>query len=171
MFFRTVHLCSLVAVMVFGIPQPGWAQKTTAVDSVEFVASMPATATVATATIEKGKPKRFLVANATAVSVDSISPGDTCTIYFYLAANGVPFDNISIQATHAETTCDCANGGAFCIGCMASATATLDLDAAEAANPGMFKKQPIDVDLILGSNDACLGSNGNASVVVQMVKK
>jgi len=168
---NTRTLVALTLGMTVAMGTSGaWAQKTTATS--QFAGVLPASDTVlTTAMITKGKTKRLLVASATVVAIDTIPVGDDCSIFFHLEANGIDLDNISGQGTHAEITCDCAHAGAFCIGCTASATATLDLDAAELTNPGVFKNQPIAVDLVVNTNDACDGGNGTASLVVQMVKK
>lgn len=74
---------------------------------------------------------------------------------------------------HANTTCECT--GAGCNGCSLSAVAYLDLDTAEEANPGLFVKQPIHVELRISTSGtaACTGGSFSdaATPVVQMIKK
>ncbi len=158
-----------MAVGLSALPaSPAWAQKSTAVAT--FAGALPAiSTTVATASITKGKSKRFLIAHATVVATDQIANPGNCDIFYFMRANGVVMDNLSSEFTHAEMTCECSS--TLCIGCTVSATATLDLDAAEGANPGTFKKQAIDVDLVVDTNDDCVGGAGTATLVVQMVKK
>lgn len=148
---------------------PVWAQKNSATAS--FAAPFSGNDTI-TATIEKGKKKRLLVAHATAVIEDQIVSGTYCDLLLTLEANGVAMLT-GAGSQHAETGCDCPTVG--CPGCTASATAYLDLDAAEQANPGLFVKQPIDVQLTIQASGPGLCAGGGtldaATLVVQMIKK
>ena len=94
-----------------------------------------------------------------------------CDLVLTLTANGVAMLTAAGDE-HAEVTCDCPS--VSCVGCAANATAYLDLDAAEEANPGVFVKQLIDVELRLlaqGTGPCTGGSDDAATLVVQMIKK
>jgi hypothetical protein len=147
---------------------PAWAQKNSA--AATFSAPFTGDDTI-TASITKGKKKRLLIANATAVIEDEVLFDTSCDLLLRLTANGVRMLT-GAGAEHAEVTCDCPSGN--CAGCTANATAYLDLDGAEEVNPGLFVKQPIDVQLEIVANGsgACTGGvDDAATLVVQMVKK
>lgn len=117
--------------------------------------------------------KRLLLANASAAIQDGINAG-YCDLVLTRSADGVAMlAEIGGFPHHAKTTCECT--GSHCIGCSLSAVADLDLDAAEAANPGLFVKQPIQVQLRIraGGTAACTGGRYSdaATLVVQMIKK
>ena len=121
-----------------------------------------------TASIAKGKAKRILVAQARVLTEIFLAGLEICDMSYVLKANGVTMAGASAFATHARGTCQCESG---CTGCTLSSVAYLDLDAAEAANPGVFKNQPIDVTLELTIAGQCSGDAGAATLAVQMVKK
>jgi hypothetical protein len=152
------------------LASPAWAQKNSAAASFSapFTGSLPDTIT---ATIEKGKRKRLLVANATAVVGDGVGSSTYCDLSLKLTANGVSM-LAAANNRHAVVTCNCADVG--CLGCTANAAAYLDLDVAEAANPGLFIKQPINVQLqieAIGGAGCAGGADDAATLVVQMLKK
>ena len=163
---------TIAVAMTFGLlalaASPAWAQKNSAVAT--FSAPFTGNDTI-TASISKGKKKRLLLANATATIEDGIVIGDFCDLVLQLDANGVVMSTAVSFNNHTEVRCQCSSG---CIGCTATTTAYLDLDAAEEANPGVFLKQPIDVDLriVAGGTGTCAGgSDDAATLVVQMIKK
>lgn len=151
------------------VASPAWAQKNSAAAS--FSAPFTGDDTI-TASIDKGKKKRLLIADASAVIADSIAVGDYCDLLLTLTANGVVMFTTSVGDPQAKATCDCST--VVCLGCTLNATGYLDLDAAEAANPGLFVKQPIQVDLRVvtdGSGGCTGGFTDAATLVVQMIKK
>lgn len=159
---------ALVCLAVVGSGSPAHAQKNTAVANV--FATLPGEmAAVATASIAKGKAKRVLVANVTVTAVSTPDFYSYCDLTLLLQANGITMGNLPMLPFNATTTCDC--NPTECIGCTLSATTSLDLDAAETANPGTFKGQPIDVVLQVRSAGTCEERGGLATVVVQMLKK
>ncbi len=167
---RRPRIALALAVALFAMAgSPAWAQKNAAVAT--FNAPFSGDDTI-TATIEKGKKKRFLIANASAVIEDQLATGTYCDLLLSLQANGVDMLT-GAGSQHAEVGCDCPTVG--CPGCTASATVYLDLDAAEEANPGLFVKQPIDVQLTIQTSGPGLCAGGltsdAATLVVQMIKK
>jgi hypothetical protein len=164
----TMRYFLVTAVLIGLVVSPVWAQKTTGVAGFNQIVTDAAT-TLATATIEKGKPKRILVAQATLGSEEVISSGN-CDLFVELRANNVVMNQQTVSGENSQHTCDCPS---TCVGCSVSATAYLDLDDAEAANPGTFKNQPIDVELIVRTSalSDCEGDDAAGTLVVQMVKK
>lgn len=116
-----------------------------------------------TATILKGRSKRALVIEAMVVDRSS------ALIFLRMgpSVNGVavkPFANTAVP-------CDPSNG---ITACTASGVWWLDLDAAEAANPGVFIGQPLVVTLVGGDVITADGPGPgpyDASLVVRMIKK
>ena len=164
-----VRIAIAVSVALLAmVASPAWAQKNAA--AATFFAPFTGDDTI-TATIDKGKKKRLLIANASALIRDSIEVGNYCDLILTLTAKGVRM-MAETGSGHAQTSCDCSTFG--CIGCTLNATAYLDLDAAEAANPGLFVKQAIDVELAIrvAGNGTCAGGAPDAAtLVVQMIKK
>ncbi len=102
-------------------------------------------ATVLTATISKGKKKRVLEVDLSAAV--TASPVGAGTLTVAPLVNGLailePVDGGSTVAAGTQ----CGNPPE---GCSLSFQYWLDLDAAEAANPGMFIKQPLVIDVQAG---------------------
>jgi hypothetical protein len=94
-----------------------------------------------TGTIAKGLPKRILMVHGL---LTSIGAGENA--YIKPRCNGVDF----------EPTDDFGNGSASSVNCPADATLAcsasgswwLDLDAAEAAHPGVFIGKPLVIELL-----------------------
>jgi len=131
-----VALCGALVVM-FGAPStfaeslPG---KNTAFFQTDALATIPAMSSdTFTATILKGKPKRVLTLTTTmfakAPAMNEV----------YAWVNGVQMrGGIDVNTYVLDSTGDYHNNTAMW---------WLDLDEAEAANPGVFKGQPLSVDL------------------------
>jgi len=98
-----------------------------------------------TGTLERGKRNRVLTVNAW---FGSLAPGENAHIR--PRVNGVSF----------EPTDDIGHGSGVAVNCPSTATFTctasgswwIDLDAAEAANPGQFIGQPLVVELLGATN-------------------
>ena len=121
----------------------------------------PAIIPGASVTIAKGKKKRTLEVDVTAI-VPSVAAGQTINVLVY--ANGLLITEplASIQAEHG-----CSPS---VINCTAQGTFWLDLDAAEAANPGLFANVPIVIDAEV-STASITGPSGIVSVRARLVKK
>jgi hypothetical protein len=103
--------------------------------------------------ISKGQKKRLLKVEGSLVT------GPTPIVLAVFArANGVAMEP-------GLTSQKCDSGG----DCSVNLIAWLDLDAAEAANPGLFIKVPITVEFVI--NFVTVGLPGKATVVATMVKK
>jgi hypothetical protein len=89
--------------------------------------------TLLTATIAKGKKKKVLAIEASLVT----SSGAVGTLELAAEVNGVAPEGQSVNQACTAGTQHCTLVGTW----------WLDLDAAEAANPGTFLKQPLDVTL------------------------
>jgi hypothetical protein len=113
------------------------------------------------AQITKGAKKRILQITATlSVTDDAALP----------AIFVVPTVNTYIvtSTTQFSTTCDPAGGNS----CLVTAIFWLDLDAAEAAYPGVFVGQPLNISLAGGNTTFAGGGLGyNAGFNATMVKK
>jgi hypothetical protein len=103
-------------------------------------------------TIEKGKKKRVLLVTGTAFT--NFSSG---SISVSVQANGLPMG----PASSIVQRCNSA-------ACAVSGTFWLDIDAAEAANPGVFANLPVNV---VGTFSANAVTSGNASLTATLVKK
>jgi hypothetical protein len=163
---------AIVACTLAFVSQPAFAQKNSAAAHYSGDFDSSSISVVATATLDKGKAKRLLLVNATVATPDD-EPG--VDILASITANGVLLNKgTGAGTTHIHTSCS-GDGTIDAAGCTVSATAYLDLDAAEEANPGVFKKQPIVVNLaVFGNTSWFSGSNpvsGVATLVVQMIKK
>jgi hypothetical protein len=102
-------------------------------------------ATVLTATIEKGKKKR--VVEVEVASTVTASPPGAGALIVTATVNGLPI----LEPTNAGST---VSTGAACLnpptGCSVTAQYWLDLDAVEAAHPGVFVKQPLNIAVQAG---------------------
>jgi hypothetical protein len=113
------------------------------------------------ATISKGKPKRVL---AVEVSVQfdgqhfaDILPSMTVVV------NGVGM----IGGDGGVVTEECAAGRQ----CVLVGTWWLDLDVAEAANPGLFNKVPLDVGVLMKDDNGLGLGAGGITLTARMEKK
>jgi hypothetical protein len=149
-------------VLAGSITASAQTQKTTSPGRNGFHASINAVAvpasteaTLLSGVITRGRAGRVLVVEA---FVGSVAPGENGA--FRPRVNGV----------FLEPTDDLGNGNAMSINCPTTATFGctgnghwwLDLDAAEAANPGDFLNVPLTVDL-LGGGATPLGVVANLS--------
>ena len=101
------------------------------------------------ATLKKGKPKRVVVVEAT-MTKGVATPGAPVTLSMFPDVNGVLMEpDASGGVSGPGPLEDCGGFGinppAF--SCTLTGTWWLDLDAAEAANPGVFINQPLVVTL------------------------
>ena len=164
-----------LALLTFGLSTTALAGKnsdafTTAPGGLLPIADFTPAATLA---IDKGKPKRWLkvdvTLNGAAFPVDTSAFASSLEV----KVNGVGVDSHDGAMLH-----ECGNyptGADTILGCTHSAMFWLDLDAAEAAHPGQFKKKPLTIDVYVTtlsrgglSNDP---NGGTLSVLAQMVKK
>jgi len=150
---KTAITIVTLAVLGASIATPVWADATTSpgVNSVHVSSnhlSMPdpfVETVLLTGTILRGKRNRVLVVDAT---FGSLAPGENAHIKPLV--NGVGL----------EPTDDFGNGSGVAINCPSTATLTctasgswwLDLDAAEAAQPGKFIGRPLTIELRGGTN-------------------
>jgi hypothetical protein len=109
--------------------------------------------TLLTATIAKGRKRRVLAIEAT-VGTESGAAGvlEMRPLVNDVAADG-PIVSVACQPT--------------LVHCSMTGTWWLDLDAAEAANPGVFVKQPLEVRLVggtLAGGDPDISAYGTLSV-------
>jgi hypothetical protein len=152
-FCLTAHTLAFADALV----SPG---KTTAYASASGVSFGPTPAAVPAVAVQilKGKKKRALEIDLTAI-VPSVAAEQT--IQVRPLVNGLAIEPLGgIQAEHG-----CDTG---VINCTAQGTFWLDLDTAEATNPGVFANQPLNVE-----TEVLTGSvtSGSVSVRARMVKK
>src|SRR5262245_25239871 len=114
--------------------------------------------TVATLAIEKGKKKRVLEVDATIVETSNVATG----IGLIVEVNGVAMEPTGATYQVIE---GCS---ASLINCTVQGTYWLDLDQAEAANPGVFINQPLVITL--QATSAGSPSTGNDSLRWRLVK-
>jgi len=132
-------------------PGPNSAHITTAA----FTVPGPGEQVVASVTIAKGRPKRVLEVDAL---LEVYNPADSA-VYVLLRANGVLlFGNDAAQDCNGMVACEVVVPG------------WMDLDAVEAANPGIFIGQPILVEMIAGNSSATVPS-ATATVRARLQKK
>jgi len=168
----SLSLFTTVAVVNAASTSPG---KNSAYESYSGALSATnVSAPVLTATIAKGKPKRVLEAVAT-ISVTGPAGLTGYNIAGKLEANGVEMElpanpGTNVPGTHGNF---CYSDGITAVNaCTLTIMGWLDLDAAEAANPGVFKKQQIDVVLSAGAFNAFVGNvSGTVMLGVRMEKK
>lgn len=119
----------------------------------------PLNDTLLTAMIARGKSRRMLIIQATLQY-----NGTDASVYGMVpTVNGHGVEPFSRSVAYCTNSlCDSTAGSWW-----------LDLDAAEAANPGEFVGQPLLVRLIGGEISAAVPTDGvwNAGLAVQMVKK
>ncbi len=148
--------------------------KEAAAASAAAIALPAAPAPVVGATIARGKRKRLLVVHATIQEIGIYSPGDTMTMY--PTVNGLGFEPDSVHPENTQVWKGCKNpySGADGSGdypvCGFTGTWWLDLDAAEAANPGALVGQPLAVSLNAAGFRGNV-ANANVSMTVQMIAK
>jgi len=114
-------------------------------------------------TIAKGKPHRVLVVDG---AITAIGPGENA--YTKPQVNGIDL----------EPTDDVGNGlaaGVNCpstatLACSAAGTWWIDLDAAEAAHPGMFYGKPLQI-VLNGFTDSNTGGSVAAVMNARLEKK
>ncbi len=119
--------------------------------------------TLLTATIVKGKKKHVLMVEATLSTGSSL-----CSSYLYMRTevNGVLPMEPRGGGGHDEVLQPCNSGPATLTG-----TWWLDLDAAEAAHPGVFIGQPLTVKLLGGEGFPAPQSDGKVTMSVRIQKK
>ena len=137
---------------------PGKFAAYTSLSGVAIPTLLPATPS-ASVQILKGKKKRVLEVDVTVVDPSST----TEVIGVQAKVNGLAIlePTTFLQVEH---RCD----GAY-IDCTGHALFWLDIDTAEATNPGVFVNQPINVDVYLAAG--VTPSTGNVSVRARLVKK
>lgn len=119
----------------------------------------PLNDTLLTATIGRGKARRMLFIQGSL----GYNGTDGFVIGVVPTVNGIGVEPFARSVAYCtDQLCDTASGSWW-----------LDIDAAEAAHPGMFVGQPLLVRLIGGEISASIDVNGlwNASLSVQMTKK
>jgi len=167
---RTSKLGLMVSVGVIACWSGAFAASTSPGKHAAFesaAGTVPSTDTVvATAVIAKGKPKSVLDISATVHHAGSSTDDEICV---YPTVNGVDVEPLNPLET-----------GFFAIGTSTPATMEgtisgqfwLDLDAAEAASPGVFKNQQLNVDLhVFDCRDNSSDGSYTASLAVRMQKK
>jgi len=114
-----------------------------------------------TATIVKGKKKNVLVVEA------MLSTGaSSSSSYLYLRTDVNGYEIEPLSGGSSEVLTDC-NGTP----CTLTAAWWLDLDAAEAAHPGVFINQPLTVTLRGGEGSPSPQSDGKVTMSVHLQKK
>jgi hypothetical protein len=118
----------------------------------------PGAQSVLFATITKGKKHRVLTVESMLSIYSAAGPASLLMVPL---VNGIPLNPVSKAAAQLCTT------GAQC-----SVTGVwwLDLDAAEAANPGVVIGKPLNVSLV-GNDSAQTGSVGSMVLRVRLEKK
>ena len=167
-----VKICSaaLVAFFMLGLlgARPARAASTgpgkkSAFESSDFSGGgdIPAGVTpLLTATIVKGKKKNVLVVEAMLSTGASLS---SSYLYLRTDVNGYEIEPLSGGSSQVRTDC---NGF-----CTLTAAWWLDLDAAEAAHPGVFINQPLTVTLRGGEGSPSPQSQGKVTMSVHLQKK
>lgn len=140
-----------------GTTSPG---KNSAFASVSFMMLPAYSSPLLTATIEKGKKKTVLEI----VTTLSATPAAPVTL-----ASNVTVNGIQAQPGLWTVAQDCSANAA--LGCQLTDVRWIDVDAAEAANPGMFVGQPLVVNFTGGAFMAGIGSNSAATLAVRVQKK
>jgi hypothetical protein len=127
--------------------------------SVSGVTFPPGTATILTATIAKGKKKKVLEVDATIVESTNTATG----LGVVVRVNGITMEPTG-AFFQTEEGCSAAISN-----CTAQGMYWIDLDQAEAANPGLFIGQPLVVELQASS--AGTGTiSGIASLRARLVR-
>jgi hypothetical protein len=132
--------------------------KQAAYSSVSGVAATPSEVVATSVQIEKGKKKRVLEVQITGFFVPS---ADGVVIGVRPVVNGFAFEPGGYLVTHG---CD----SAF-ISCTVSGNFWIDLDVAEAASPGTFINQPLNVDAMVVTGSG--SESANISLQAKLVKK
>ncbi len=127
--------------------------KTTAATSASGVAFN--TNPAISVTIEKGKKKRMLLVTGIASA-----PSTTATVVLWARVNGIEMEPQDGVDSAIGVKCDGA--------CTLTGSWWLDIDAAEAANPGVFVSVPLIVEIEALSSGTM---TGKFSVTASMVKK
>lgn len=150
----TVCLIAPATVFADATSSPGKASAYTSISGVAIpLGGSPNQATVQ---ILKGKKKRVLEVDVTVILN---TPLATNAIGITATVNGVAME----PGFQIEHVCS-----ASYLGCTAQALYWIDLDTAEASNPGMFINVPLDVT---ASVVAGVVSSGQVSVRARLVKK
>ncbi len=140
---------------------------------------LPATpgAAVLVGTIAKGKKKNVLEINVMVTS-ELFAPFAPWTLNAFIDVNGIAADPTTGTPPFGAVQ-DCGSDlfsgpfGSIAEGCTVSGTWLIDIDAAEAANPGLFVKAPLVVTLSAGpsTNPFIAGIPTSATLSVEMLKK
>ena len=171
-FMVKISSAALAALLLVGVvvAKPAGAASTSpgknsAFESSDFSGNgdIPqAVTTLLTATIVKGKKKNVLVVEAT---LSTGSSSSSSYLYLRTDVNGYEIEPLDSGGSSQFLT--------FCNGtpCTLTAAWWLDLDAAEAAHPGIFIKQPLTVTLRGGEGLPSPQSGGKVTMSVRMQKK
>jgi len=131
-------------------------------------------ATVLIATIAKGKKKRVLEVELAATLTGNVPFAGLMTMRPIV--NGLQL----MEPTNAGSTvtatrfCGGSGGGPLPVFCSQSYEFWLDLDAAQAAHPGMFIKQPLVIEFQLGfgaPGSSVINVDGVATLRARLAKK
>jgi hypothetical protein len=168
----------MLALLVLGSPSSAVAGKNSAAFTSAPGGALPINdlAPAATLTIDKGKPKRWVKVDVTVNVPGAGLPVNTTA---FTSSLEVKINGVEVHSQDVAILNECGNypiGGAGTIlGCTHSATFWLDLDAAETANPGQFRKKLLTIDVYVTtlsrgglSNDP---NYGTLAVFAQFVKK
>jgi hypothetical protein len=124
--------------------------------------------TVVTATIEKGKKKRVLEIDLSVVLTGANTLG---TLTVAPLVNGLAIAEPVNGGTTAPARNLCLNTQFEPSSCLLSLQYWLDLDAAEAAHPGVFIKQPLVIDGQVGWDITSSPVSGVVSLRARLQKK
>ena len=157
---------AVAAILVLTVTSPGLAQSTSPGKNAVFVASpfgpLPlATATLLSGTIVKGRAKRVLAIEGMFTTGFGPAVGDVVLL-------GARVDTIS--GTLAVVPPDAGFRCTFGQQCTLTGTFWLDLDEAEANNPGTVVGKPLTVRLV-GGVVGMPPENGDLTMTVRLQKK
>lgn len=159
---RRLATTTVGAVLALGVGAlPGFAASTSPGKSSAFESGTisplgSGLPTLLTATIAKGKKKKVLAIEASLVT----SSGALGTLELAVEVNGVAPEGQAVNQPCAVATQHCTAVGTW----------WLDIDAAEAANPGAFVKQPLEVTLkggVQAGGDSDIQAGATLSVRVE----
>jgi hypothetical protein len=172
--FRRAGVCLATALTVALLPGAVYADATTSPGTNSVHAStigvaLPPYLTVVvltplvTGTIAKGKPHRVLVVDGT---ISSIGAGDNACAKPQV--NGIDFEPTDDVGDGLGTCVNCPSTAT--VGCSATGTWWVDLDAAETAHPGMFYGQPLQI-VFTGFTNSNTGGSAAAVMNARLEKK
>jgi hypothetical protein len=122
-------------------------------------------ATLGTATLRKGKPNRILRVDVK-LAVNPLVSGDSLGLVNSILVNGHTFfSSVPGQPGGAEL---CSEGIG---GCSAGGTAWVDLDEAEAAFPGEFRGQPLEIEVQGRAETDAFISSIRLQILGELLKK